>query len=218
MPNQVTKTTNIPASIRAVYSREIIREALPLLRFAQFAKKRTDLRTTPGSSIKFTKYSNVTKGGKLSEGVDMQAKSMTSTEVNISVTEYGNAVKVSEKALQLSLHDELRESAIALANDAAQVLDEELRDVCLSTTNVIYANGKTSAGTLVSGTDVFNARTIKDAVEALAKNNTPKIDGQYYICVAHPHQLRQLRDDSAWINAHTYVNVDNIYRGEVGIS
>jgi N4-gp56 family major capsid protein len=29
--------------------------------------------------------------------------------------------------------------------------------------------------------------------------------------------LRQIRDDSNWINAHQYVNVDNIYEGEVGM-
>jgi hypothetical protein len=80
--------------------------------------------------------------------VNMHEKSMTSSEVVISVTEYGNAIAVSEKALQQSLHDELGEASIALANDMALVLDEEIRDVALSTTNVIYANGAANAGAL----------------------------------------------------------------------
>jgi N4-gp56 family major capsid protein len=212
-----TTSASIPASIRAFYSLEIIRNAQPYKRFAQFAKRRTELQTNPGGSIKFTKYSNVSRGGKLTEGVNMHEKSMTSSEVVISVTEYGNAIAVSEKALQQSLHDELGEASIALANDMALVLDEEIRDVALSTTNVIYANGAANAGALTEDVDVFNTKTIKDAVEALNVNNAPKIAGQYYICIAHPHQLRQIRDDSNWINAHQYVNVDNIYEGEVGM-
>ena len=50
-----TLTVNIPASVREFYTKEIIREAQPRLRFAQFAKKRTDLNTTAGNSIDFTK-------------------------------------------------------------------------------------------------------------------------------------------------------------------
>jgi hypothetical protein len=57
-----TTSASIPASIRAFYSLEIIRNAQPYKRFAQFAKRRTELQTNPGGSIKFTKYSNVSRG------------------------------------------------------------------------------------------------------------------------------------------------------------
>lgn len=211
-----TKTANIPSNIRAVYSREIIRQSQPKLRFAQFAKKKTDLQTAPGGAIKFTKYSTIERGGKLTEGVNLSEKSMSSSEQVITVEEYGNATAISEKALQLSFNDEMQEAATTLAIDMAQVLDSELKDVALSTTNQVYGGGKTSAGTLAVN-DGFTASTIKDVVEALSTNNAPKIDGQYYICVAHPHQLRQLRSDPEWISAHSYVGVDNIYRGEEGM-
>lgn len=211
-----TTTVNIPASVRAVYSKEIIRQAQPKLRFSQFAKKKTDLQNAPGGSIKFTKYSNIEKGGKLTEGISMDEKAMSNSEISITVEEYGNAVVVHEKAIQLSMHDELKEASVALANDMAKVLDEGLRDTALTTANRVYGGGKTSASALVVG-DGFTTDTIKDVVEALDTNNAPKIDGQYYICIAHPHQLRQLRDDPAWINVHNYVGVDAVYRGEVGM-
>lgn len=211
-----TTTVNIPASVRAVYSREIIRQAQPKLRFAQFAKKKQDLSQAQGGTVKFTKYASLEKGGKLTEGVNMDEKAMSNSEISITVEEYGNAVVVFEKAIQLSMHNELEEASIALANDMAQVLDSELRDTALSTTNETYGGAKLTAGTLVVG-DGFDSATIKDVVESLDTANCPKIDGQYYICIAHPHQLRQLRDDSAWINAHSYVGVDGVYRGEVGM-
>ena len=143
---------------------------------------------------------------------------MSNSRVNIPVDEYGNAIKISEKAIQLSMHNELEEASIALANDMAQVLDEELMETALSTTNTLYGGGKTTAGSLVVG-DAFTADTIKDAVEKLGTNNAPKFEGAYYVCIAHPHQLRQLRDDADWVDAHKYVDtgVGNIWMGEVGM-
>tara|TARA_Y100000034_G_scaffold29728_1_gene36148 strand:+ start:26567 stop:27472 length:906 start_codon:yes stop_codon:yes gene_type:complete len=211
-----TNTVNIPASIRNVYAQEIIREATPRLMFSQFAKKKQDLRQNAGGAVKFTKYASIARGGKLTEGVNMNEKALSNSEVTITVEEYGNAVVVSEKALQLSIHDELAEASVALANDMAIVLDETIRDVALLTTNQVYGGEKAAAGDLVEG-DGLTTGAIKDAVEALANNNTPKIAGRYYICIATPHQLRQLRDDDNWVNAHSYVNVGDVYAGEVGM-
>jgi N4-gp56 family major capsid protein len=212
-----TTVTTIARNIRDFYSQEIIYQAQPKLFFAQFAKKRQDLTVNDGGSIKFTKYNNIARGGKLTDGVKMGTKSMSTSEIQINVHEYGNAVQVTELALQRSMHDELGEAAVQLANDMALVLDTEIRDVALTTTNVIYGNGKTSAGSLVAN-DGLTAQTVKDAVEALANNNAPKLDGQWYICIATPHQLRQLRDDDDWINAHNYgPQVSEIFRGEVGM-
>lgn len=213
-----TTTVDIPVTVREYYTQEIIREAQPRLRFAQFAKKRTDLTVNAGNSIEFTKYSSIKKGGKLTEGVNLDEKALSNSKVSIPVDEYGNAVKITEKAIQLSMHNELAEASISLATDMAQVLDESLMEVALSTTNTIYGNGKATAGALVVD-DGFTTETIKDAVEQLGKNNAPKFEGAYYICIAHPHQLRQLRDDPKWVNAHQYVEsgVGNIYMGEAGM-
>lgn len=213
-----TLTVNIPSSVREYYSKEIIREAQPRLRFAQFAKKRTDLTTNAGNSIEFTKYSAIAKGGRLTEGVDLDEKAMSNSRVAITVDEFGNAIKVSEKAIQLSMHNELEQASIALANDMSQVLDEELMLVALSTSNTIYGGGKATANTLVTG-DAFTTTTIKDVVEKLGTNNAPKFGGAYYVCIAHPHQLRQLRDDPNWVDAHKYVEtgIGDIYMGEVGM-
>ena len=76
-----TKTVNIASNIRSIYSKEIIRNAQPLLRFAQFAKKREDLTKQTGGAIKFTRYSSIKKGGRLTEGVNINEKSMSSSEV-----------------------------------------------------------------------------------------------------------------------------------------
>lgn len=211
-----TTTSLLPNSLRDVYSKEIFYQAQPKMRFQQFAKRKDDLLQQKGGTVKYTKFNSIQKGGKLSEGVSLSEKAMGDAEISITVDEYGNAVAVSEKALRLSQHDVLNEAATLLAKDMADVLDDELRDSALSTTNYLYGGQKSAANLLAAG-DVFDTTLVKDAVEALATNNAPKIADEYYICIAHPHQLRQLRDDDDWIEAHKYATPENLFRGEVGM-
>jgi N4-gp56 family major capsid protein len=211
-----TLSADIPQAIRDVFSQEIIYAAKPKMRFAQFAKFRQDLTQNAGGTVKFTKFNSIAKGGKLTEGVNISEKAMGTSEISISIDEYGNAIKVSELALKKSMFDVLQEASLLLGHDCSQVLDESLRDAALSTTNIIYGNGKAAAADLVAG-DGLKTTTIMDVVEALSTNNAPRFEGQYYICIAHPHQLRQLREDPNWIETHKYNGVDQIYKGEVGM-
>ena len=212
---------NIPEAVRALYSREVMFQAQPRLRFMQFAKQKTDLQAQRGKSIVFTKYNNLTGGGQIAEDANLEAKGLSTSEVTINVSEHGNAVKVTEYLMRTSLLDTLGDASRLLGSNAATVLDGQLRDTVLASTNVIYGGQATetpptSAATLALG-DGLDTATIKDAVELLASNNSPRIEGDYYVCIAHPHQLRQLRDDPAWIEANKYMGRRQLYMGEAGM-
>lgn len=206
----------IPQAVRDFYSREVLFQAQPRLRFAQFAKVKRDLQAVRGKSIVFVKYGNLTGGGSLEEFDVLTPEGMTTSEISIPVKEQANSVQVTEYLLRTSLLDVLGDASKLLANNMAVVLDGQFRDTVLQTTNAVYGNGATSAATMTS-TSVFNTKTVKDAVETLATHNAPRINGDYYVCIAHPHQLRQLRDDSNWINANTYMGRRQLYIGEVGM-
>lgn len=210
----------LTGAIQLVYSKEILNEAMPILKMAQFATEKTDLQAQPGQSIQFLKYSNLSGGGQLTEGLDMETDKLSSSIVNLYVYEFGKAVKVSERLLHASFDDIMAATTKHLGRNYAFVLDTYLRDICRNgATNVTY--GATSAAAVTARTSltsdtVFNTIVIKDAVETLATNNAPKIGGDAYVCMAHPHQLRKLRDDSAWLNAQYYGKPENIFIGEVG--
>lgn len=208
--------TAIPQAVRDFYSREVLFQAQPRLRFAQFAKVKRDLQAVRGKSIVFVKYGNLTGGGSLEESDVLTPEGMTTSEISIPVKEQANSVQVTEYLLRTSLLDVLGDASKLLASNMAVVLDGQFRDTVLQTTNAVYGNGATSAATMTS-TSVFNTKTVKDAVETLATHNAPRINGDYYVCIAHPHQLRQLRDDSNWINANTYMGRRQLYIGEVGM-
>lgn len=206
----------IPQAVRDFYSREVLFQAQPRLRFAQFAKVKRDLQAVRGKSIVFVKYGNLQGGGSLEEKDVLTPEGMTTSEITCAVKEQANSIQVTEYLLRTSLLDVLGDASKLLANNMAIVLDGQFRDTVLATTNVVYGGTATSAATMTS-TSAFTTKTVKDAVETLATHNAPRINGDYYVCIAHPHQLRQLRDDSNWINANTYMGRRQLYIGEVGM-
>lgn len=206
----------IPQAVRDFYSQEVLFQAQPRLRFAQFAKVKRDLQAVRGKSIVFVKYGNLQGGGSLEEQDVLTPEGMTTSEITVPVKEQANSVQVTEYLLRTSLLDVLGDASKLLANNMAVVLDGQFRDTVLQTTNVVYGNGAASLAAM-DATSVFNTKTVKDAVETLATHNAPRINGDYYVCIAHPHQLRQLRDDSNWINANTYMGRRQLYIGEVGM-
>lgn len=208
-------------AVREVYSREIEYKAMPNMRFLQFADVKTELGTEPGLTINMMTYDNLATGGALTEGTDMETQSLSASQKSITVGERGNAVAVSELALQSSFDDLMQRATDLLSRDMALVLDVELRDTALSVSNVIYArsdadNSKIEARGDLTKADGLTVASIKDAVEILATNNAPKFDGNFYISFVHPHQSRDLRDDSAWIEASKYGAPEQLFTGEIG--
>lgn len=213
--------TIFTALTRTVYSKEIEFKALPVLRFAQFATRQTELGTQPGQTISMLTYNNLTRGGALQEMKSMTTQALSGSTRQITVTEYGNAVSVSELSVQTSFDDILAQATTLLGRDYAIVLDCELRDTALTGTNVVYA--KKSDGTAVAerksldSTCKFKVSAVKDAIEILSTANAPKaVDGTAWVCMLHPHQSRDLRDDSAWVNASNYGAPMQLFTGEIG--
>lgn len=208
--------------VRQVYSKEIEFKALPIMRFLQFAKQKTELGVEPGLSIAMLTYNNLKRGGALVEGNRLQTQAMSSTMKHITVGERGNAVAVSELSLKTSFTDVMNDAAELLSRDVALVLDLEFRDTLFAgLTNTIYGRAGKDAAKVAARSDVTAANplsvaTIKDAVEILATSNAPKIAGGYYVSFVHPHQSRTLRDDSDWIEASKYGAPDQLFTGEIG--
>ena len=218
--NYVPGTNKLTDAIRAVYSKEIEFKAMPDMRFFQFATMKTELGVEPGLSIKMMTYDNIQKGGKLTEGVRMEGKAMSSSMKEIKVYEYGNSITVSELNIRSNFDDVMNSASILLGRDYALVVDTMLRDVALSNATTVYAskgNGeKVTSRTGLDATCKMKVSTVKDCIEVLATNNAPKYNNTAWICFVHPHQSRDLRDDPAWINASNYGAPNLPFIGEIG--
>lgn len=201
--------------IQTVYSQEVLLAAQPLLKFDQFAVVKTELNVSPGMTISMLGYDNIAQGGKLTEGIAIKTNTLSTNTRQITVYEYGNAIATSEFLLQTSFRDVMADAAVLLGRDYATVVDAEERSILETTTQVVYG-GRVAGRAGLAASNTLAVQTIKDSVEVLATKNIPKVNGDFYVCFVHPHQSRNLRDDSTWINAAQYGDPDRIFNGEIG--
>lgn len=214
----VTTDTSIDnEAILAVQSREILYQAQPILRIAQFATEKTELNTMPGQTIQFMRWNSFDPSmvTSLSEGTPMSTYKMTAQSISITVSEYGFATSFSEKLMHATFADIASDAAKLLGMNYAMDLDRRARNALRATLNAKFAGSATSVAELSSG-DTFDMTLVRDTVELLATNKCPKINGDAYICFLHPRQARWMREDPAWVNASNYGAPEQIFRGEIG--
>ena len=219
----VTQTGNIQQTggelhpFLDVYSLQALHEARGVMMYENFANRRLDLAAGPGQTIKFVTYADITRGGELTEGTSLTTKSITSSVKSVTVTEWGNAISVSEKALQLSFDELMSESSILLGRDYAITRDLYIRDKLVSGfSNVIYGGGSANQAA-VAAADTFGVEEVMNGVLELQSKNVPKFNGDYYVCFVHPRQASYLRRDSQWQNANHYKSEARaLFKGEIG--
>lgn len=206
----------LPQAILDVYSMDIEHEALGVMKFEEFAVKKTELQTQPGQTITMNRYNNLTRGGELTESVEMVEQSMSATQRAITVTEFGNAVGVSEKLVQTAYDDVLSEAAVLLGRDYAVVNDLLIRNALGAATQVVYGGNKASRAAMDGATDFFDVEAIRQGVEILQTKNAPKFMGDFYVCFIHPHQAAYLKRDPDWVAAQNYAQTRALFNGELG--
>jgi len=218
-------------AIQTIWSKEILFQAMPILRFEQFAVKKTELGVTPGLTINFMRYNNLGQASQLVEGIRMQTAPLTASQFSITVAEQGFAVAVSELLLNASFDDVMASASRLLGRNMATYLDISARNTLLQASsqlfgyqkdagplnNQVYYNVGTVGSSNASMTGDFNltSQTVYDAVETLATKNVPRL-GETYVCFVHPHQSRWLRNDPQFIEMTKYASPGNFLLGEIG--
>lgn len=205
--------TALPQAILDVYSREIEHRALPAMRYEQFAVIKDELTRMPGTTIQFTIYENLELGGQLTEGVDVVPKNMSASQRHITVAEWGNAVAVTELILQTSYDNVLAEAAYQLGRDYARVVDLMLRNTVMAAINAIWSSSAANNGATNSPISIND---IRRGTEILYTNNSPKFNGDFFVCFVHPHQATSLKRDPEWVSASSYGATEQLFRGEIG--
>jgi N4-gp56 family major capsid protein len=222
--------TQLTQAIQQIWSKEILFQALPILRFEQFAVKKTELGVAPGLQINFMRYNNLGYASALVEGVRMQTNALTAQQFSITVTEHGYALAVSELLLNASFDDVMASASRLLGRNMAIYLDNLSRDTLMAASSTIYgedrsdltavnnwyANGTTgTTRASMTGNFFLTPHTVKDAVESLATKNIPRL-GETYVAFVHPHQSRKLRDNAEFIEVTKYAAPGNFMLGEIG--
>jgi len=198
-----------------VYSAEMLLTAQPILRFAQVVTEKTELGIQSGEGIAFTKYAALSGSSALTEGTAMTTSALSTSQITITVSEFGKAVAVSEVRLRTSFTNIMSDAAQLLGRHLANNYDGRVRDVLAASTNVAYVNDRADRSAFVAG-DTFSVDVVKEGVEQLATNKAPKLNGDAYLCFVHPHQSRGLRSDAEWVSARNYAGPGAFLTGEIG--
>lgn len=229
-------------AIQQIWSKEILFQAMPVLRFEQFAVKKTELGVMPGLTINFMRYTNLgvdeATGAELVEGVRMEPVALSASQIQITVKEQGQALAVTELLLNASFDDVMASSSRLLGRHMAQSMDIQARNT-LYAPGIPFGGGSAVAPSVVFGRNSLGATrgslapydagtigtaaspgylspaSVKDAVQVLAGQNIPRL-GDTYVCFVHPSQSRSLRDWPEFIEVTKYAAPGNFMLGEIG--
>ena len=224
--------SSLNQAIQTIWSKEILFQAMPILRFEQFAVKKTELGVAPGLRVNFLRYKNfAVDPTPLTEGVRMTTNALTAEQIAITVAEHGYAVAVSELLLNASFDDVMASASRLLGRHMAQYLDVQARNTLSAATSAVFGYDRsgisggaftnydegTAATSIASLTAAHKLTTgaIKDAALTLAGKNIPRL-GETYVQFVHPKQSRDLRSNPEFIEVTKYAAPGNFMLGEIG--
>jgi N4-gp56 family major capsid protein len=239
-PTGYNSDSTLSPAIQTIWSKEILFQAMPVLRFEQFAVKKTELGVQPGLTINFMRYNNLevdANASELTEGIRMEPVALSASQIQITVKEHGKAVAVTELLLNASFDDVMASASRLLGRHMAQSMDTQARNT-LYRPGVPFGGGAAVPANVVFGRTTASARgaispydpgtvgtaaspgylspaTVKDAVQVLASQNIPRL-GDTYVCFVHPAQSRALRDWPEFIEVTKYAAPGNFMLGEIG--
>ena len=224
--------SQLSQAIQTIWSKEILFQAMPILRFEQFAVKKTELGVAPGLRVNFLRYKNFSVDPTpLTEGVRMTTNALTAEQIAITVAEHGYAVAVSELLLNASFDDIMASASRLLGRHMAQYLDVQARNTLSAATSATFGYDRSgisggaftnydegTVGTQMSDLDgnfKLTTGAIKDSALVLAGKNIPRI-GETYVQFIHPKQSRDLRSNPEFIEVTKYAAPGNFMLGEIG--
>lgn len=212
-----TMTRSNPASLgsyfQAYLSKQLVDRIKETLKLNDYAQQ-VDLPKNIGSnSVKFFQYNTVPASSNvqtLTEGTPISDfREVGLNSVSVSLTQYGEAVKISDQLSMLSLFDVLKEAVGTMGEEAALKADDLSRDQLVTGTDVggngtakRYGQGLADFATLNStaaASAFLDAEDLMDAVTSLKANKANPLNGQF-VALVPPQISRDLFRDTDFLN------------------
>jgi len=202
-------------------SRELIKHAIQATRKAEFAKKVKLPKQQGGKTVSvFRRVAGAASNVQsLTEGTAINTfTSVTYTEVNITLSQIGEAIKYTDIANYVQLLDVLRDGIALMGEDCALKVDDLVNTELKAGTTKRYAQGLANYAALVAASTAAGkiiATDLLDSCTNLKINRAPTFDGDY-VMIAAPQVTRDLMNDNDWLEAAKYSAVGKLFNGEAG--
>lgn len=179
------------------------------------AKKRTHSQNS-GKTMTWNRYTPLAAATTaLTEATNPTENNIESATVSATVAEYGNFDKISSLLYGTSIDRAAKEKVEVLAQNASETLDTLVRNELFTGATTQFAAARTAL-TAVTSADVLTVAEIRKAVRTLKKNNAITYGDGYFLGKVGPDTSFDLMGDNTWINAHSYKDGGELYKGELG--
>jgi len=207
------KTSTLTGEVKILYEKVFLKRAEYELVLKEGAQMGTQGQND-GKTIWFNRYTpQDIETTPLTEGENPDVCSITAENVSVVLAEYGRTFKIS-KFLTLTSVDKNNKNKISLLGQhMGETLNRLVRNELENGTARI-ANGV--AASAVAASDTLDADEVRDIVEGLEDNKTIAYPDGYYMGKVVTKSKTSLVKDNTWINAKTYSDVKDLYRGEMG--
>ena len=213
---------DLSSLMKTYYDTELLENARPNLIHAQFARKQP-LPKGRGKKVEWRKFNTLADASALTEGVIPTGQKFGQSSMTASILQYGTYLTVSDQLELHAIDNTILGATEELGASAGTTQDKLVRDTLAAGTSVQYCdkvgtNGAHTAVTSRAGLDTTAKLTpdeVNKAVTLLKKLKAPKIDGKY-VAIIHPSVAYDLRSSDAWVEAHKYAGITELFTGEIG--
>ncbi|RMH45464.1 MAG: N4-gp56 family major capsid protein [Gammaproteobacteria bacterium] len=205
--------------------KKLLKRAVPHLVLEKFGQTYV-LPNNSTKVAKFRRYNSLSATpNALTEGVKPAGKTLTSTDVTATLTQYGDYVEITDVIMDTHEDPVLNETVDILGEQAAEMIEIARFNILKAGTNVIYANG--TARTAVN--TVFTKPLMRKAVRALKRQNARKVTSVVrstpnfntenvapaYIAFIHPDVENDVRDLVGFVPVENYGSMTP-FESEIG--
>lgn len=221
MTNTTINTLQTTQLNKTFYDRQLLESARTRFVHAKFGQMRPIPRNS-GKRVEFRRWNLFDANAAmkaLEEGVTPSGQSLSQSNVEALVSQYGAYVEVSD-LLDMTGYDQvITESAELLGEQLGTVVEWVTRDAMNAGNNVQWAGGKTSRAALTAS-DKLTVDEIRKAVRTLKRAKArPFCEDErkpHFICICSPDATYDLQNDALWQDVSKYSNAEAIYSGEIG--
>ena len=170
--------------------------------------------TGQGRTVNFTRYNPLTViTDPLGEASNPISCPINASTISMTLSEYGLTTTHGKLLSLVSIDSGLKEKIELVGQNMGETLDQLVRAELNNGTSY-YGNDHTVA-TFTAG-DTLDACDIRLMVRRLELNKARVYQDGFFIGKTDPYSKYNLIGDSAWLNAKTYSDVKDLYRGELG--
>ena len=210
---QINITTVLTQEMMTYYEKVFLDRAKVQIVNDQGAVKRNHPQNN-GKVINFTRLSPLAiSTNPLVEGSNPSASAITASTVAVTLSDYG-ATTINSKLISLtSIDQNMEEMVSAFGQNMGETLNAVTGNT-LACATAFFGNGH-NVSTVVAG-DTLGASAARWMVQTLETNRAQTYPDGFYIGKATPQNKVGLLGDTTWVNAHTYSDTKQLYKGEMG--